>query len=129
MKPSRVNALILLSAPSAATEGALFFFYAIMATITKRELVNMVCAQLDNGCTQVEVLEVIQKTVDSITEALGNGDTVVFRNFGTFYAKEVKPKVGRNPKDPGKDVPIPARTVVKFKVGKNLKEVVAKASK
>ena len=100
-----------------------------MATITKRELVNMVCAQLDNGCTQVEVLEVIQKTADSITEALGNGDTVVFRNFGTVYAKEVKPKVGRNPKDPGKDVPIPARTVVKFKVGKNLKEVVAKASK
>ena len=100
-----------------------------MATITKRELVNMVCAQLDNGCTQVEVLEVIQKTVDSITEALGNGDTVVFRNFCTFYAKEVKPKVGRNPKNPGKDVPIPARTVVKFKVGKNLKEVVAKASK
>jgi len=100
-----------------------------MATITKRELVNMVCAQLDNSCTQVEVLEVIQKTVDSITEALGNGDTVVFRNFGTFYAKEVKPKVGRNPKNPGKDVTIPARTVVKFKVGKNLKEVVAKASK
>ena len=97
--------------------------------MTKRELVNMVCAQLDNGCTKVEVLEVIQKTVDSITEALGNGDTVVFRNFGTFYTKEVKPKVGRNPKNPGKDVPIPARTVVKFKVGKNLKEVVAKASK
>ena len=100
-----------------------------MATITKRELVNMVCAQLDNGCTQADVLEVVQKMVDSITEAVSNGDTVVFRNFGTFCPKEVKPKVGRNPKNPGKDVPIPARTGVKFKVGKNLKEVVAKASK
>ncbi|MBR5895722.1 MAG: integration host factor subunit beta [Akkermansia sp.] len=100
-----------------------------MATITKRELVNMVCAQLDNGCTQADVLEIVQKMVDSITEAVGNGDTVVFRNFGTFCPKEVKAKVGRNPKDPGKDVAIPARTVVKFKVGKNLKEIVAKLSK
>ncbi len=100
-----------------------------MATITKRELVNMVCAQLDNGCTQVEVLEIIQKMIDSITEALGNGDTVVFRNFGTFYAKEVKAKVGRNPKEPAKDVQIPARMVAKFKVGKNLKDAVAKLSK
>lgn len=46
--------------------------------------------------------------VDSITEAVSNGDTVVFRNFGTFCPKEVKAKVGRNPKDPGKDVAIPA---------------------
>ena len=100
-----------------------------MATITKRELVNMVCAQLDNGCTQADVLEIVQKMVDSITEAVSNGDTVVFRNFGTFCPKEVKAKVGRNPKDPAQDVAIPARTVVKFKVGKNLKELVAKRSK
>ena len=50
----------------------------------------MVCAQLDNGCTQADVLEIVQKMVDSITEAVGNGDTVVFRNFGTFCPKEVK---------------------------------------
>ena len=99
-----------------------------MATITKRELVNMVCAQLDNGCTQADVLEIVQKMVDSITEAVSNGDTVVFRNFGTFCPKEVKAKVGRNPKDPAKNVPIPPRSVVKFKVGKNLKEAAAKVS-
>ena len=100
-----------------------------MATITKRELVSMVCAQLDNGCTQADVLEVVQKMVDCITESVSNGDTVVFRNFGTFCPKEVKAKVGRNPKNPGRDVAIPDRTVVKFKVGKNLKDIVAKLSK
>ena len=97
-------------------------------TITKRELVNKVCAELDNGFTQNEVLDIIQKTIELITEALGNGDRVVLRNFGTFTVKEVKPKVGRNPKDPAKNVPIPARSVVKFKVGKNLKEAAAKVS-
>ena len=97
-------------------------------TITKRELVNKVCAELDNGYTQNEVLDIIQKTIELITDALGKGDRVVLRNFGTFIVKEVKPKVGRNPKDPAKNVPIPARTVVKFKVGKNLKEAAAKVS-
>ena len=58
-----------------------------MATITKRELVNMACAQLDNGCTQADVLEVVQKMVDSITEAVSNGDTEVFRNFAYLTHK------------------------------------------
>ena len=81
---------------------------------------------MNSDLTQNDVLEVIQKAVDLITEALGNGDRVVLRNFGTFTVKEVKAKIGRNPKDPGKDVPIPARSVVKFKVGKTLKEAAAK---
>lgn len=96
-----------------------------MATITKRELVNKICAEIDSSLTQGEVLEVMQKTVDLVTEALGAGDRVVLRNFGTFTVKEVKAKVGRNPKNPEKDVPIPARKVVKFKVGKTLKEAAA----
>lgn len=98
-------------------------------TITKRELVNKVCAEMGNGFTQNEVLDIIQKTIEQIGEALSNGDRVVLRNFGTFTVKEVKAKVGRNPKDPAKNVPIPARSVVKFKVGKSLKDSVAKNSK
>lgn len=97
-------------------------------TITKRELVSKVCAELDSAFTQEEVLQIVQKVVEEITNALSKGNKVVIRNFGTFIVKEVKPKVGRNPKDPGKDVPIPARSVVKFKVGKTLKEAAAKVS-
>ena len=96
-------------------------------TITKRELVNKICTELNGNLTQTDVLEVIQKAVELITASLGAGDRVVLRNFGTFAVKEVKAKVGRNPKDPAKDVPIPARKVVKFKVGKTLKETAAKS--
>ena len=74
-------------------------------TLTKRDLVNKISAE---------------------TSTLAEGDRVVIRNFGTFQVKEVKPKVGRNPKNPDQDVPIPARSVVKFKVGKELKDQVAK---
>lgn len=94
-----------------------------MATVTKRELVVKISNE--TGLTQQQVFDVIQKTLDSITDSLSNGDTVVMRNFGAFQVKETKAKIGRNPKDPGKDVPIPARAVVKFKPGKEMKEKVS----
>lgn len=99
-----------------------------MATITKRELAIKITDQLgarNHKITQQEVLEVIQTLIEEITDALAEGDTVVMRNFGAFQVREMKAKIGRNPKDPEKDVPIPARAAVKFKPGKEMKEKVA----
>lgn len=94
-----------------------------MATITKRDLV--IKLSNDTGLTQQEVFSVVQGALDSITEELAKGNSVVMRNFGAFQVREVKGKIGRNPKDPSKDVPIPPRAVVKFKPGKEMKEKVA----
>ena len=99
-----------------------------MATITKRELAIKITDQLGSKgleLTQQDVLEVVQTLIEEITEALAQGDTVVMRNFGAFQVREMKAKIGRNPKNPGKDVPIPARAAVKFKPGKEMKEKVA----
>lgn len=100
-----------------------------MATITKRDLVCKISAELDRSFTQKEVFDIIQKAIELITAAIERGDKVVLRKFGIFDVKEVKPKVGRNPKNPGTDIPIPARKTVKFKMGKTLKEILEKASK
>ena len=103
-----------------------------MATITKRELAIKITDQLGiKGLelTQQDVLEVVQTLIDEITEALAQGDTVVMRNFGAFQVREMKAKIGRNPKNPGKDVAIPARAAVKFKPGKEMKEKVASTLK
>jgi nucleoid DNA-binding protein len=99
-----------------------------MATITKRELAIKITDQLGiKGLelTQQDVLEVVQCLIDEITESLAQGDTVVMRNFGAFHVREMKAKIGRNPKNPGKSVTIPARAAVKFKPGKEMKEKVA----
>jgi nucleoid DNA-binding protein len=99
-----------------------------MATITKRELAIKITDRLgerDHKITQQDVLEVIQTLIEEITESLAQGDTVVMRNFGAFQVREMKAKIGRNPKDPEKDVHIPARAAVKFKPGKEMKEKVA----
>lgn len=100
-----------------------------MATITKKELASMICAETRGRYTHKEVLEVLQKTVDLITESIEKGDQVVLRKFGIFSVKTVKAKVGRNPRNPGKDIPIPERQVVKFKMGKKLKETLSGSSK
>jgi nucleoid DNA-binding protein len=99
-----------------------------MATITKRELAIKITDRLgekEYKITQQDVIEVIQTLIEEITESLAHGDTVVMRNFGAFQVREMKAKIGRNPKDPEKDVPIPARAAVKFKPGKEMKEKVA----
>jgi DNA-binding protein HU-beta/integration host factor subunit alpha len=99
-----------------------------MATITKRELAIKLTDRLaEQGyeVTQQQLLEIIQTLIEEISESLANGHDVVMRNFGAFQTREMKAKIGRNPKNPGMDVPIPPRAVVKFKPGKELKEKVA----
>lgn len=94
-----------------------------MATVTKRDLVIKVSDQID--MTQQQVFDVIQLFIDEITESLTEGDDVVLRNFGSFQVIVTKPKIGRNPKKPETPVQIPARAIVKFKPGKEMKEKVA----
>ncbi|MCX8495461.1 MAG: integration host factor subunit beta [Akkermansiaceae bacterium] len=99
-----------------------------MATITKRELVIKITDKLGSKgieITQQDVLEIVQTLIDEVTDSLAQGDTVVMRNFGAFQVREMKAKIGRNPKDPSKDVVIPARAAVKFKPGKEMKDKVA----
>ncbi len=95
-----------------------------MATITKRDLVIRISNQ--TGLTQQEVFNVVQCFIEEVTSRLSSNDDVVLRNFGAFQVAKTRPKIGRNPNKPDSAVPIPARAVVKFKPGKELKERVAK---
>ena len=92
--------------------------------MTKRDLVMRISDE--TGLVQQQVLDVVQKTLDYISEAVAKGQTVELRNFGVFEVKVRKARVGRNPNSPEKDVPIPARAVVKFKPGKEMRESVMK---
>jgi nucleoid DNA-binding protein len=71
-------------------------------------------------------LDVVQKTLDYISDAVTKGQKVELRNFGVFEVKIRKARVGRNPNAPEADVPIPPRAVVKFKPGKEMREAVLK---
>jgi nucleoid DNA-binding protein len=93
-------------------------------TLTKRDLVIRISEETE--LVQTQVFDVVQKTLNCITEALAKGDKVELRNFGVFDVKIRKARVGRNPNKPETDVPIPARSMVKFKAGKEMRAEVMK---
>ena len=92
--------------------------------MTKRDLVIRISNE--TKLTQNEVMQVVQKTLDHISEAVSKGETVELRKFGVFEVKVRKARIGRNPNSPETNVRIPARVVVKFKAGKEMREGVQK---
>ena len=97
-----------------------------MATLTKRELV--VTISNETGLVQHQVFDVVQRTLDHITDSLAKGNTVEIRNFGVFEVRLTKARVGRNPNIPGSSFVIPPRATVKFKSGKIMRQKVSKLS-
>lgn len=95
-----------------------------MANLTKRDLVVRISNE--TGMVQSEVLNVVQKTLDFITDSLADGHDVELRNFGIFEVRLTKPRVGRNPNEPGSRYDIPERASVRFKMGKVMRQKVSK---
>jgi len=93
-------------------------------TLTKRDLVIHIAEE--TGLKQNDVMNVVQKTLDGIIAALAKGQKIELRNFGVFETRTRRARIGRNPNAPTTDVPIPARTVVKFKAGKEMRSAVLK---
>lgn len=91
-----------------------------MPKLTKRDLVMRISRE--TGLPQLDVVGVVQRTLDSITDALAAGQNVELRNFGVFEVRLTKSRVGRNPHKPKADVIIPARAMVKFKAGKVMRQ-------
>src|ERR1700704_3289149 len=92
--------------------------------MTKRDLVMRISNE--TGLVQQDVLKVVQKTLDYISDAVAKGEKVELRNFGVFEVKIRKARIGRNPNAPETAVPIPRRAVVKFKCVKEMRESVIK---
>ena len=92
-----------------------------MATITKKELVNRIADRA--GQTKVVTKDVIQAFLDEIINELGRGNRLEFREFGVFEIKARAARKAQNPRTLEK-VSVPAKKVVKFKVGRLMKELV-----
>lgn len=93
--------------------------------LTKRDLVMVISTETE--LPQEVVHEVLQSCLDHMTEALADGRHIEFRDFGVFELARRRSRIGRNPNRPEHTVTIPERRVVKFKPGKRMKELVAKA--
>ncbi len=87
-------------------------------TVTRSDIARSVAGEL--GLSRRLVLKILNAFTEEISEAVAGGERVELRNFGVFSRRELGKRVIRNPKS-GRNMHVPARTALKFKPGKNLK--------
>jgi integration host factor subunit beta len=71
--------------------------------------------------SKTEAAKVVEIFFDSMTDAMARGERVEIRGLCSFYVKNYKSYVGRNPKT-GEKVTIRPKRLPFFKSGKELKD-------
>ena len=89
--------------------------------MTKAELIAQVAA--DSKIKKADAEKAINALIKAISKTLKGKGRLALAGFGTFAVTARKAREGHNPQT-GKPIKIPATKVVKFKPGKQLKELV-----
>jgi len=88
-------------------------------TLTKADLANHLVDRLELPKKDANLL--VNASLESIVNSLQAGEGVELRGFGSFRLRNRQGRVGRNPRC-GEPVEVPAKLVVYFKLGKELKK-------
>ncbi|HNF48788.1 MAG TPA: HU family DNA-binding protein [Chitinophagales bacterium] len=92
--------------------------------MNKGDLVKIIA---DAGeLTNAKATETLNAVLESIRKTLKKGDKVTLIGFGTFSTSKRAKRQGRNPST-GAKITIPAKTLVRFKAGKELTDAVNKS--
>ena len=91
--------------------------------MNKTELVAAVAAKAELSKKDAEAA--VSAVIDSITDALVDGDKVALIGFGTFEVKTRAARKGLNPRTKD-EIDIPASKAPAFKAGKAFKDAVNK---
>jgi DNA-binding protein HU-beta len=86
----------------------------------KADIVNEVAETTD--VPRIKAAQAVDTIIDTIKTALSEGKRIELRGFGVFQVRDRKKGVGRNPKT-GVEVPIEPGKTVRFKPGKELKDI------
>ncbi|MCG6911899.1 MAG: integration host factor subunit beta [Deltaproteobacteria bacterium] len=87
--------------------------------MNKLELISALKDEAD--ISKAEAAKVVQIFFENMAEAMARGERVEIRGLCSFYVKDYKSYVGRNPKT-GEKVAIHPKKLPFFKPGKELKE-------
>jgi DNA-binding protein HU-beta len=72
-------------------------------------------------CGKKEARLVVDEVCETMANALANGEKVVLSGFGAFHVYERKPRRGVHPRNPKKEIQIPAMKSIRFVPGKELR--------
>lgn len=88
--------------------------------MTKADIVRTLAEEV--GLTRREAAQTLAIVLDGVIDAIGEGEKVELRGFGSFRTRKRQARQGRNPRT-GARVSVPAKVVPYFKPGKQLREV------
>ena len=89
--------------------------------MTKADLIESIYEKV--GLSKKEASQIVELIFELMRNSLEDGEKVKISGFGNFNIRDKKVRRGRNPQT-GKPMDIPASKVVKFTVGKILKDSV-----
>ena len=67
--------------------------------------------------------QAVETIIEVMRQSLARGDRIELRGFGVFLVKPRKKGIGRNPKKPTDEVQIPPGFTIRFKPGKDLRDM------
>ena len=91
--------------------------------MNKADLISQVAEK--TGLTKRDCERAVNAMVETIEQALANGEKVSLVGFGTFEVRTRRARTGRNPQT-GESIHIPASKVPAFRPGKALKDNITK---
>lgn len=91
--------------------------------MNKTELVNHVVENVE-GLTKILAAKVVNEVFEAIKHGLKQDGNVAIVGHGTYLVAERSARDGRHPRT-GAVMRIPATKVVRFKVGKDIKDAVS----
>lgn len=89
--------------------------------MNKSELIDAIATSAD--IPKASAGRALDAMINTVSDALAEGDQVVLVGFGTFSVKDRSARTGRNPQT-GDPIEIPAAKIPSFKAGKALKDAV-----
>ena len=87
--------------------------------MNKAQLVEHLASEVHLAKADCE--RILETTVETIKKNVRKGEDVTLVGFGTFTRSKRKARTARNPQT-GEPIKVPARTVPKFRCGKDFKE-------
>ena len=93
-------------------------------TVTRADLTDALHEAV--GLTRQDCAQLVERTLDLITEAMEDGQTVKLSGFGVFQVRSKRERMGRNPKT-GEPAAIAPRRVIGFRASQILKSRIDRA--
>jgi nucleoid DNA-binding protein len=86
--------------------------------VNKADIIDRIAA--GTGITKIETEAVVNGFINTVIEALKEGENIELRGFGTFKVQSRAPRTARNPRT-NEELHVPARSVPVFKPSKDFR--------